>query len=242
MGFAGCGAGRRAASGRPSLLQDGSEAIRPASAPAESGRGAGSRHVRCRMVRGRHERGVDGLVPLGSSSEGQGHRREERQRHGEARQFDFTGITSRSVPTGIPATGRSSRRSLACVPVSRRVCPGRGPFVERTSLVSRGCAPASYHHVERPGGSAPSGQCSGTTDVDRGRGYDRGPRPCIAATTAMAAPTPIRTSPMLKMLAIGTRQASRTGRSAARARPHRPGGCWCTPRAGPGRWQPARRR
>ena len=51
-----------------------------------------------------------------------------------------------------------------------------------------------------------AGQCAGAPLAPAGVGgrATSGPRPCIAATIAMAAPTPMSMSPTLKTLAIGT--------------------------------------
>ena len=176
MGFAGCAAGRRAAM-RPPLVATGWVGGDPsASAPAESGRGAGSRHVDAGWSVAATEHDVHGLVPLGSSSEGQGHRREERQRHGEARQVRLHGYHLKVCTCADPpATGRSSEgRSLALRPRLATGLPWtrihRGadiaPYRERgcaaPSATTSNVRVALLHRVSASG-APPRRRCRGAT-------------------------------------------------------------------------------
>ena len=72
---------------------------------------------------------------------------------------------------------------------TRGPCSGSPVSGTPVGSVRRGTAQA-IGHAGSPRADAPAGATV--------------PRPCIAATTAIAAPTPMSTSPMLKMLAIGS--------------------------------------
>ncbi len=113
--------------GRSMSDASGSEATRQDSIPAQAGQGAGSqRRVALFLQAERQARGPS--VPLQASGQREGHGRQERHGHGEARQVRLHDTTSIGCVSGrwLPATGRSSREDpWLCVPVSRRVCPGR---------------------------------------------------------------------------------------------------------------------
>lgn len=88
------------------------------------------------------------LVPLDSRAKGQGHGRQERQGHSEARQVRLHNTTSMvRIAATTPATGRSSGgRSLALRPHLATGLPWTVAVTKRTSLLSRTVRDVRHGH------------------------------------------------------------------------------------------------
>ena len=152
------------------------------------------------------------LIPPHAGCEAEGQRRQDRHGPGETRQLFLHASSPRSVPQdryrqpgGLAMT--ELRGPWLCVPVSRRVCPGRvGP--RRASLALE-CSATSGG----PEGLGLRGTGAGVLCGEVSRAPSR---MALAMTTAI--PSEISTSPMLNTFANGTPAGARRCRSTARAR------------------------